>query len=223
MRPEASFEDGVAVVQEVMRGNSGSDVLRTRENEFYGLAGGDVLHNDLEVGNFGNQGAKVALNKEGLTIEEVRIGVSNFTVHEQKHAKLRHLLQSRPDALHVGHSRVTIRGRASRVKLARNDLAGGHGTLDLRGGCVVCQIQCHERLEVMALGHCREDLIAVTQSLFCSYNRGLQVGHGNCTAELLGDHWGHSLKASAVAEVVVPIIRSNDGQLCASRRHLGLR
>src|SRR5439155_6312329 len=86
VRAETALEDGVAIDDEVMRGDGGSNGPRGSADEIDGILGGDVLEHDLEAGNAVDQGCQDALDEDSLAVEHVDLGVRRFAVDQERHA-----------------------------------------------------------------------------------------------------------------------------------------
>lgn len=119
----------VAVVHEMLRGDGAAHVRSSVHHEFHSLLRGDVLHNDLEVGEVGMKRNERVLHEERFSIENVNRRIGGFTVDAQRHSQLRHLplslrkgKKTNKNVVHivdVRHAVLAVRGGAGRIVLAR--------------------------------------------------------------------------------------------------------
>ena len=119
----------IAVVHEMLRGDGAAHVRSSVHHEFHSLLRGDVLHNDLEVGEVGMKRNERVLHEERFSIENVNRRIGGFTVDAQRHSQLRHLLLSlregrkeNKNVVHVvdvRHAALAVCGGAGGIVLTR--------------------------------------------------------------------------------------------------------
>ena len=211
MRADAALEDGVAVVQQVMRGDGGGQVGAGVLHVLRRFLGRDVLEHDLELGEVAAQRAQDAVDEDGLAVEQVDLGVGHLAVHQQQQARALHGLQRPVGLAHVGHAGIAVGGGTGRVELER-DHAGVPGTRDFIGRRVVGEVQRHQGLEGHAGRHRRLDARLVGQRLRGRGHGRAQVGHDDGARELRRRVRHHGGQRGAVAHVQVPVVGAGEGE-----------
>lgn len=100
MGANATLEEIVPVVEQVMGGDGGTDVefrcavwVVQRLNELHRLFSGDVLEHNLQGRVLGNQRLQNSLNEDLLSIKYVNAGVCNFSVDQKWQSDYRHRLK----------------------------------------------------------------------------------------------------------------------------------
>ena len=152
MRAQAAAEEGVAVVQQVVRGDGGAGKQVALLHVLHGFARGDVLQHDLEFREIAPQGYELLLDEHRLAVEHIDTGVGDLAVHQQRHAGALQRLQRRVGVAQVSHAGVAVGGGTRRV-----ELDGHHPGLlrrhDLARLQPVGEVERHERLKVVARRH----------------------------------------------------------------------
>ena len=90
MRADAAAKDGVAVVEQVVRGNGGADRPLGLGHVLRRFAGGDVLKHHFERREIAPQGDELGVDEHRLAVKQVDIGRGHFAVHQQWHAGFLH-------------------------------------------------------------------------------------------------------------------------------------
>ena len=211
VRAHATQEDGIAVEQQVLGRDGGSKEIIGRSHVFGRFLGRHVLHDDLEFWEVFAQWLELLLDEHSFAVEQVNALVSHFTVHQQHQAFALHGCQRGVDLAQIGHAVVGVGGSTCGVELAGHH-ACGLGAHDFLRGEVVGQVQRHQRLELAACWHGRQDALAVGGRHLGRGDRWLEVGHDDGTAHLacaVGHHAAHGI---AITHVQVPVIGAGNGQ-----------
>ena len=226
MRTQPTGEDGIAVVEQVLwrdggaqhagLGGVGPDVLGR-------LAGGDVLEHDLQLRQPGTQRNHHAVNEDGLTVEDVHLGIGDLAVHQQRHAGLGHGFQHRNHPVDGAHARVGIGGGAGRIELDSCHHVPGGGLLDVIHRSPFGEIERHQRLKACSLGltdlasprglvQCQTDAVAVGRGLNHRGDGRTQVGHDDGAAELACTGGHDRMEGGTVTQMQVPVVGGSEGQ-----------
>ena len=215
-RPDAAREDGIAVVQQVVRRDGGTQQLIALAHVLRGLARGDVLEHDLQAREIAAQGDEVAVNEDGLAVKEVDVGTGHLAMYQQQHAHFLHGFEHRVDLAQLGHARIAVGGGAGRIELGRHHTCG-LGPLDFLGRQVIGEVERHQGLKTHAGRHGGAYAVAVGQGLGSSGHRRLEVGHDDRAAELARRVRHHGGQHIAIAHMQVPIVGTGEGELGSHR------
>ena len=150
VRAQAAGEDGVAVVEQVLRrdGRRKRAVGRGRLADVVGgLAGGDVLEDDPQPGHAAAQRLEDPVDEDRLAVEHVDLLIDHLAVHQQRQPDPLHRLQYRIDPLDRADAGVRVRGGAGRIELDAVDDAARLRRLDFRDRGRFGEVQSHQRLE----------------------------------------------------------------------------
>ena len=134
----------------MLRRDGAGDVGTAVENEFHALLRGDVLHDNLQIGEIRVERLQRGLHKRGFTIENVNARIGRLAVNAQRHVEFRHLAlritahEKRDEhGIHivdVRHSLVAVGGRTSGVVFARIHNAAIACLHDLLGRCAIGKV-----------------------------------------------------------------------------------
>ena len=97
MRADAAGEDGVAVDDQMMRGDRRREIRRRSATYCDRLLGGDVLEHDAQFGQPAAQRVEHPVDEHRLAVEDIDLRVGHLAVDQQRHADLRHALEHRHD------------------------------------------------------------------------------------------------------------------------------
>ena len=222
VRAQAAGEDGVAVVEQMVRGDRGGHVRAGLGDILRRVAGGDVLEDDLQLGEGIAQRLHHLLDEASLAVEDIDGRIGHLAVDQQQQALALHHLQRRVGLADVGDARVAVGGGAGRVELER-DHAGLAGPADLVGRRVVGQVERHQRLEVDACGHAGANAVAVGHRLRGGGHRRLQIGHDDRAAELARGVRHDRGHRGAVAHMQMPVVGAGQRQRRSGGRGEGGR
>ena len=211
VRTHAAQEDGVAVEQQVLGRDGGSQKVIGRSHVLGRLLGRHVFHDDLEFREIFAQGLELLLNEHCLAVEQVDAGVGHFTMHQQHQAFALHGFECGVDLAQIGHTVVGVGGGTGGVQLA-SDHASRLGAHDFVGREVVRQVQRHQGLKLAASGHGRQNALAVSHGQFGRRHGRLEVGHDDGAAHLAGAVRHHAAHGIAIAHVQVPVIGAGNGE-----------
>lgn len=193
----------------MLRRDGSGDVGRRLRDELGRVLGRDMLHDDLERRELGDERLQHLLDELCLAVEDVDARVGHLTVHKQRHAELAHGLERRVRLLDLRDTRVRVGRRTCGVELDGEDVARRVRLADLVAGRPVRQVQRHERLESRAaLGwHGREDPVTVLERVRRRRDRRHEVGHHDAARELLGSvRRRQRERRGAIAKVVVQVV-----------------
>ena len=126
MWAHAAQEQGVAVVQQVVCSDGGTQIRVASGHVISGFFRGDVFHHDFQAWEVTAQRDQMLLDEHGFSVKEVDVGRCDFAVHQQQHAFALHGFKHGVDLAQVGHARVAVGGGPCRVELAGHH-AGGFG------------------------------------------------------------------------------------------------
>ena len=211
VRANATGKDGVAVEQQVLRRDGGTDKAVGLAHVVGGFFGGDVFEDDFQLGEVAAQRDELLVDKGGLAVEQVDVAAGDFAVDEQQQALALHGFQHRINFAQIGHAKVAVGGGTGRVELAGDD-ASGFGAGDFFGGEVVGQVQRHQRLKRHACGHGGQDACFVGQCLRGGGHRRFEVGHDDGAGKLRCRVRHDGVHGSAIAHVQVPVVGAGEGQ-----------
>jgi hypothetical protein len=211
VRADAAGEDGVAVVEQVVRGDGGGGEPAGVAHILRGLFRRHVFHDDLQLGEVAAQRNELLVDEDGFAVEQVDFGGGDLAVHQQQHASTLHGLKRLVCLAQVGHAGIAVGGRAGRVELQGHH-AGLLRARDLVGRQVVGEVERHQRLETHAGGHGGADAVAIGHGLRRGGHRRLEVGHDDGAAELGCGVRHHRAQRVAIAHVQVPVVGAGEGQ-----------
>ena len=226
MRAQPAGEDGVAVVEQVLwrdggtqhagLGGVGLDVLGR-------LAGGDVLEHNLQLRQPGAQRNHHAFDEDSLSIEHVHLGIGDLTVHQQWHAGLGHGFQHRNHPVDGAHARIGIGGSAGRIELDGRHHIPGSGLPDVIHRGLLGEIERHQWLKACSLGPAdlapphglvqrQADAVTVGRCLGHRGDGWAQVGHDDGTAKLACAGGHDRMEGGTVTQMQVPVVGGSEGQ-----------
>ncbi len=182
--------------------------------------GRDVLEHDLEGRIALHDHREVALEEDGLAIEDVHFRIRHLAVDQQRNAGDLHRLQHRIAFANIGHARCRIRRGTRGVVLHRLHEPRLLRALDLARRCLVGEIERHEGLEGAGLGKCLEDAIAISLGLARRRHRRNKVGHHDGAGKTPSRGGDDRLQRLAVAKMRVPIVRAGDGKRFGHRMRI---
>ena len=133
VRTNATGEDRIAVVQQVMRGNGGGGETVSRARIVRRLTRGDVLHHDFEFREIAPQRDELGVDENGLAVEQVNIAGSHLAMHQQQQALSLHRFQRSVRLAEVRHARIAVGGGTGRVEFD-GDHTRVFGALDFVSG-----------------------------------------------------------------------------------------
>ena len=208
MRPDSAGENGVSIVQEVLRRDGRGDARPRAGDELGGTRRRDVLEHHLEPRESLDQRRQQLVDEHRLAIEYVDLRARRLAVHQEGESDALHALEHGVGLCDVGDAGLRMRGRSRRIKLhAVHDCARTARSISVgRGG--VRQVQRHERLESASRGERLHDPGFIGRGLIDAHDRRPQVRHHDRAAEPLRREFRHGGKPGPVAQVHVPVIRA---------------
>ena len=211
MRTNATHEQRVAVVEQMMCGDRRRDVLARRCDELGGIGRRDVLEHDAQPRPPCQQGLQHRFDEDVLAVEDVDRRIGNFAMHEQRHARLFHLGERHVALGKIGHPCVGVGRRPGRIELDRLDEAAVGRAPDLVGRRVVSEVKRHQWLETRTLGQHGENALAIRAGGSDGRHRRTQVGHDNRPRELRRAVRQNGLERVAVTQVQMPVVGTRQG------------
>ena len=154
MRTNTAGEHGVAVVEQMVRSDRGSDIGVGALYKLYRLASGDMFKHNFEARVATKQRQQHAINEHGFAIKNIHRRVGHFAMQQQRQAGFFHRRKHRFAAQQIGHARVRVRRRARRIIFHRMHEPTGFCTLDFVGAGIVGEVERHQRLELNPGGNC---------------------------------------------------------------------
>ena len=211
MRANATRENGVAVVQQVVRRDGRARVFVARRHILRSLCRGDVLEHNFEFGKVTAQRNQLGVDEHRFAVKQVNVSAGHLAVHQQEHARLLHGFECLVGLAQVGHTRIAVGGGTGWVELG-GDHTCVFGTDNFVSRQVVGEVERHQRLEAQPLRNSRQDALFVSQRLRRGGHGGLQVGHDDGAAKFGGGMGHHRVQCSAIAHMQVPVVGAGDGE-----------
>ena len=211
MRTHAAQKHGIAVVKQVVRGDGGGRESACALHILRGLARGDVLEDDFELGKIAAQRDQLLVDEHRFAVKQIDVGRSDFAVHQQEQPGTLHGFQGAVGLAQIGDARIAVGGGPGGIEL-EGDHAGVFGAGYFIGRQIVSKVQRHQRLKRHALWHGRCDAIAVSQRLRGRGHGRLEVGHDDRAAELRGGVRHHGCQRLTVAHMQVPVVGAGQGE-----------
>ena len=140
----------VAVVQQVVGGDGGTDVGRSALHELHRIAGSDVLEHHFQGREALDHTAQVLADKDLLAVEYIDLTARYFAVYQQRQADFGHGFEHRENLVDAGHARIGVGSRAGRVELGRMHKTRGFGRAHIVRLGQIGEVQHHQRLETAA-------------------------------------------------------------------------
>jgi len=207
MGPQASREEGVAVHEQVLRGDGSGDSLARTQYELHGGPRGDVLEHYPQARMALGQRRQHRVDEARLALEHIDCGISDFTVHLQHQARLRHALEHRIEPPYVGDSGGGVGGSARRIELAAEHAAGGLGSRDFLHRSLVGEVDRHQRLELSARGDCGADALAIGEGGRGGGDRRDEIRHDNGARKTGRGEGQYCGERCPIPQMQVPVIR----------------
>ena len=217
VRPHAAQEDGVAVEQQVVRGDRRRQVLVARGHVLRRLARGDVLEHDLQPGEVAPQRLQHAVDEHRLAVEQVDVGIGDLAMHQQQQAFALHRLQRGVGLADVGDAGIAVGRRAGRVQLdAPRRRPRARGAIS-SGGVRSVRYSVISGSKSAPAGSASRMRRAVGQRQRGGGHRRLQVGHDDGARELPRGVRQHGAQRIAVAQMQVPVVGAGQRQRLSCR------
>ena len=86
----AAGEDCVAVVEQMLGGDGGTQKWVGFVYVLRGFLGGDVFHHDFEFGEVAPQGNQLLVNENGFAVKQINVGTGHFAMYQEQHASALH-------------------------------------------------------------------------------------------------------------------------------------
>ncbi len=203
-----------------MRGHRRCD-LGVSCHELHASSRRDVLDRHGEFGHLFTDGGKLALEKDGLAVEDVDGWVRRLGVDQEPSSMLSQHLEDVSEICEGSASCLRVSGCPGRVVLHGFDDPGVDAVVkilevDLRGA-----IHGHDRAKVQCvIGRAREDPIPIRHGRRGGGQRRNEIGHNHGVAEPASGVTNDCVEHWSVAQVYVPVVGKGDGDL---RSHFGDR
>ncbi len=217
MRADTTSEHRIAVVEQVVRRDGGSDVALGLAYVIGCVAGGDVLEHDAQGRQRLAQRLQDTFDEDSLAVKQVDVAISDFAMNQQRQTQFLHHLQRAHAALEVGDAGVGVGGGAGRIQLDTVYDAALDSAPDLVWAGVIGQIERHQRIEAHAIRHSSQNALPIGSGHRGGRDRRLKVGHHDGAGKLprrVRDHIGQHC---AVAQVHMPVVGTGEGQGAGSR------
>ena len=212
MRADATREERVPRIEEVLRRDRGCDGGAGSGNECRAFLGGDVLEHDLEARKIAHDRRQRLFDEGAFAIEYVDVGGGGFAMQGQHDAVGLHRLEHGVDAPQRGDSGVRIGGGTCRVILDRVDEARCLCSGYFGWACIVREVERHQRQKAGARRQGAENPLAVQARGLGRRDRGPEIWHDDCSPEYGGRGGEDSRHRRPVTQVEVPIVRAGQGQ-----------
>ena len=211
VRPNTARENGVAVVQQMVRSERGTHKAIGGHDVVGRVFGGDVFKDNFEFRKITAQRYELGLNEGGFTVKQIDVAAGDFTVHQQQHACFLHGLKRGVNLFEIGHARIAVGGGTGWIKFASyHTRRFGFDNFFRRQ--IVGQVQSHEGFKLNTFGDSRHNARLVGQCQFCRGHGWLQVGHDD-GARKLGRRVGYDrLECRAIAHMQMPIVGASQGE-----------
>lgn len=171
---KASLENGIPVVEEVMRCDCRSDIGAGLFHELDGFTRGDVFQHDVEIGELFEQPFEGLLEKNRFPIKDVDIPLvipEGFAMKGENQTVLLHSRKNRLEPFDIGHAVGGIGGGIRWIKLGCQDAMVTCCQVDIRHRSAVSEINGHERPksagDASLVTKSRKNSAAVTVSFGC--------------------------------------------------------
>ena len=210
---DATDEDGIAVDDEVMRGDRTGKVLLSGADIVHAVLRRDMLHRHLQFRQALAQGIEHRLDEHGLTVENIDFRRRYLAMDAERQTDLRHALQHGHGLVHVAHAAVGIGRRTGGVELDGGDEAALLALFHIVGAGMFGEIERHQRLEAITGRNGLHDAVAIGAGIRRRHHRRHQVRHDDGAAEMAARIADHALQHGAIAQVKVPVVGTTDGDL----------
>jgi len=176
------------------------------------LPGRCVLEHDPKSGKLSSQQHEMPVDENGLTIEDVDIGIGYLAMHQQRDPCFLGRFERWVDLAQIGDSRIAVRGDAGRIELDADDARIAR-SLHLARWSLICQVKRHQRLEIESRWHRIENPLTVGHGLRGRYYRCSKVRHDQRARKLPGTMRHDGSQRGTVPDVEMPIVGAQDSQL----------
>ena len=212
MRSNPALEHGIAVIQQMMRGDGSADVGRTLFDKLHGIVGGDVFEHDPQLRVAFSQREQHPIDKHLFPIKNIDVAVSDFTVYQQRHAGFRELFHDGISARDVSDPVIGIGSGTGRIIFYRVDQTAGFRLHDVTRCGVVGQIQGHQRFKLCAIRYRSQDTFTISQRLLGSRHRRFEVRHDDGAGKTARCVWYDTGECIMIAHVQMPVVGFEDSQ-----------
>jgi hypothetical protein len=114
MRADAAFEQGVAIVQQVLGRDRGAHAISSAFHEFHRARGGDVLEHHAQPGKTLQRGGQDLVDEPVFALEHVDVA-GDLAVHQKGKSDFAHACEHVVNTPYVCHARVRVRRGAGRI------------------------------------------------------------------------------------------------------------
>ncbi len=196
-----------------MRGDRRRDVRSTGSDKRGGIAGRDVLENDLETRIAHQQRLQHALDEHLFAVEDVDRRVGYLAMHQQRQPSFLHRRQHRVTLIDVRHPGVGVGRGAGGIELDGVHVRVLDGAPDLVDRRVVGQVQRHQRFERHSRRQGGKDARTIVTGGGDGGHRRAQIGHDDGAGELARRMRQDGRQRFAIAQMEVPVVGTGDGDL----------
>lgn len=214
VRLDATYQQVVPIEQQVLRRDARSGKTRViGENPVHRFTCGGMLEDDLELGELAAQPRHVPLDEHGLSIEDVDLRVSHFTVKAKHHTGFRHRSEDRGEGTDVSDAVCRARGGMSRVELGCDRGALVSNRVDEVRIGLIREVQRELRQEVRLRGRVAGalHLLRVGEETIRGRDRRLGVWHEQSAAPPARDGVCNSIDQTvALAHVKMCVERGSN-------------
>ena len=217
MGPQPALKQGIAVIEQVLRGNGCRQSVGMAVHEVDRLGGGDVFEYDFEPGQAFQQRTQNRVDVTRLPVEDIHAGIGHLAMDQQRQPDFSQRLKRREDPVDMSDAGFAMGRGACWIELDPVDEAGlpGQAQLLWRGG--IRQVQRHQGNEVAARGTSAQNPVTIGGGMRDGGDGRPQVGHYNRPAKHRRRRREHGRQHRAIAQVQMPVIRAGQGQFTHGR------
>lgn len=207
---DSTHQHIVSVEEEMMCGERSSNPFTTGFDELNALLGGDVLKDDLQLGEALNDRCKVTFNEDGFPIKNIDFGIGDLAMDQKGNPCFLHRIKQRVKGIELLDPRIRISCRTGRVEFEsvhKGRLCSGS---DFLHRCRIGEIERHQRLKLAIRFQRQENAIPVGEGGFDCRDRWTKVRHDDGATEVSRRIIHDIPKENTISKVKMPIIGLGD-------------
>ena len=208
---DAADEQGVAVVEEVVRGDGRGEVFFLGADVGDGVRGGDVFEDDAQCRVAAAQRVEHGVDEGGFAVEDVDAVGRYFAVDKQQQARLGDGIEDGVKCGGIGHALGGVGGRAFGIPFDGDDAGGFSGAHGVHAE-IVAEVEAHQWGEAGARRNVGGDAFAVGGDGVDAVHRRGEVGHDEGAGALARGVRHGAGEGGAVAQVDVQVVRGGQGE-----------